>query len=52
MRRGAKEGGEGDGREAGSRVCWPIYTSTDRSESLDRRWTVGWSWALTENDPR
>ena len=41
LRRDAREGGEWDGREDGSRVCWPIYTSTDRSESLDRRWTVG-----------
>ena len=41
LRRDAREGGEWDGRESGSSVCWPIYTSTDRSESLDRRWTVG-----------
>ena len=52
LRRVAREGGEGDGREGGPRVCWPIYTCTDRSESLDRRWTVGRSWALIENDPR
>ena len=52
LRRDAREGGEWDGREAGSRVCWPIYTSMDRSESLDRRCTVGRSWALIENDPR
>ena len=37
LRRDAREGGESDGREAGSRVCWPIYTSTDRSEPFDRR---------------
>ena len=53
LRRDAREGGGERGweREAGPRVCWPIYTSMDRSESLDRRWTVGRSWALIENGP-
>ena len=51
LRRDAREGGEDDGR-GWPRVCWPIYTSTDRSESLDRRWTVGISWAQMENRPR
>jgi len=51
LRRDAREGGEGDGR-GWPRVYRPIYISTDRSESLDRRWTVGRSWALIENDPR
>ena len=51
MRRDAREGGEGDER-GWPRICWPIYTSTNRSESLDRRWTAGRSWTMMENGPR
>ena len=50
LRRDARERGKGIG--GWPRVCWRIYTSTDRFESLDRRWTVGISWAQMENRPR
>jgi len=49
LRRDARERGKGIG--GWPRVCWCIYTSTDRFESLDRRWTVGISWAQMENRP-